>query len=110
MEISFDTLPIQVKELHEKLDAIKSLLESVDSKSESGIEQVLTLKEASSFLELSPATIYLKVSKREIPYSKKGKRLYFLKSDLIDWIRGGQPLNGSNAFSGVVIKKRGGKR
>jgi predicted DNA-binding transcriptional regulator AlpA len=35
-------------------------------------------------------TIYDLVSKRLIPHSKKGKKLYFSKRELIDWINSGK--------------------
>lgn len=35
---------------------------------------------------LSKSTIYGLVSKRQIPHKKRGHRLYFLETELIDWI------------------------
>lgn len=35
-------------------------------------------------------TIYDLVSKRKIPHSKQGKKLYFSKKDLLDWIQSGR--------------------
>ena len=53
-------------------------------------EQLLTVKEVAAFLCLSVPTIYSKVSRREIPSNKNGNRLYFLKSELMDWIKQGR--------------------
>ncbi|MBP6002213.1 MAG: helix-turn-helix domain-containing protein [Pyrinomonadaceae bacterium] len=39
---------------------------------------------------LAKATIYSHVSRRSIPHKKRGKFLYFSKSELIDWINGGR--------------------
>jgi len=39
---------------------------------------------------LAKQTIYQLVSKRKIPYMKKGKRLYFSNTELLDWIRSGR--------------------
>jgi excisionase family DNA binding protein len=47
------------------------------SKSPDKIEKLLTVQEAAEFLNLSVPTIYLKVSKGEIPFMKRSKRLYF---------------------------------
>jgi len=52
--------------------------------------QFLTIKEAAAFLHLSVQTIYGYVSRSAIPVSKRGKRLYFSKQELIDWIKTGR--------------------
>jgi|TARA_B110000238_G_C15914602_1_gene347771 excisionase family DNA binding protein len=50
-------------------------------------EQVFTVDECATFLHLSKATIYSKISKGELPTIKKEKRCYFLKSDLINYLK-----------------------
>jgi excisionase family DNA binding protein len=50
-------------------------------------EQVFTVDECATFLDLSKPTIYAKISKGELPTIKKQKRCYFLKSDLIDYLK-----------------------
>jgi len=65
---------------------------SVDHASEnvSAKKQVLTIDEAAEFLSLSKQTLYGKTSKREIPFYKVGKRLYFNQQELVDLIRKGR--------------------
>jgi hypothetical protein len=52
------------------------------------------------------------VSKNSIPYSKKGKRLYFSKQELINWIKEGRQKtiteisNEANTF----VKIKGGSK
>lgn len=53
-------------------------------------DQLLTIQEAANFLHLSVPTIYGYVSKNNIPFSKKGKRLYFSKQELTDWVKTGR--------------------
>lgn len=36
---------------------------------------------------LTKSTIYGLVSKRQIPHKKRGRRLYFLETELTDWIK-----------------------
>ena len=48
--------------------------------------ELLDIGMAAEYLRLSVPTIYGLVSKRSIPYCKQGKRLYFLKDDLLNWI------------------------
>ena len=42
----------------------------------------MTIKQAGEFLHLTVQTLYNKVSKNEIPFMKRGKRLYFSKEQL----------------------------
>ncbi len=53
-------------------------------------EQLLTIQEASDFLNLKVPTLYSKVSRNEIPYMKRAKRLYFSKSELMEYIKEGR--------------------
>ena len=41
------------------------------------------------FLGLSKGTIYNKVSRRELPYRKKGRLLFFLPHEIMQWIKEG---------------------
>ena len=53
-------------------------------------EQFLNIQETALFLKLSVATIYSKVSKRELPCMKRGKRLYFSSVELREYIKEGR--------------------
>lgn len=46
----------------------------------------LSINEASEYLRIPTSTLYQYCSARKIPFLKRGKRSYFLKSDLDDWI------------------------
>lgn len=48
---------------------------------------VLNKKGAAEFLKMSVSNIDRLIQKKEIPYSKVGKRVLFLKEDLINWIK-----------------------
>jgi excisionase family DNA binding protein len=54
------------------------------------ITEVFDIKEATSYLKISKATIYKMTMKQEIPHYKVGKRLYFRKEDLDSWINKGR--------------------
>lgn len=54
------------------------------------LEEIGGIDLAISVTGLARATIYSKVSRREIPHSKRGKRLYFSRSELIQWIAAGK--------------------
>jgi len=75
-------------------------------------EQLLTIKQAAELLSLSVPTIYGLVAKQEIPVSKKGKRLYFSKQELTEWIKAGRKLTITEIDSQALTfltnqKKRG---
>lgn len=53
-------------------------------------DQLMTIKQAGEFLNLSVPTIYSYVQKSKIPVSKGSKRLYFSKSELLEWIKQGR--------------------
>ncbi len=53
-------------------------------------EQLLTIQEAAEFLSLTVPTMYSKVSKGELPVMKRSKRLYFSRTELLEYIKAGR--------------------
>ena len=53
-------------------------------------EQLLTIQEAAEFLSLTVPTMYSKVSKGELPVMKRSKRLYFSRTELLDYLKEGR--------------------
>jgi excisionase family DNA binding protein len=88
-QFTFEQLPQAVTELAEKLNAIHALLVNQTDAPFTPTNDLLTITQAADFLTLSKFTIYGLVQRREVPFSKRGKRLYFSKQDLIDWIKTG---------------------
>jgi excisionase family DNA binding protein len=86
---TFEQLPEAVTQLYEKLDSIEKFLEEKLNELENR-EELMTISAASKMLNLSVATIYSKVCRKEIPVNKQGKRLYFYKSELLEWIKLGR--------------------
>ncbi len=52
--------------------------------------QLLTVEQACEFLNLAKQTLYGFTSKRIIPFLKRGKKLYFKKSELEEWVNIGK--------------------
>jgi excisionase family DNA binding protein len=50
---------------------------------------LITITEAAKFLNCSIPTIYAKTSKRAIPFHKQGKRVYFSRRELEQWVKEG---------------------
>lgn len=53
-------------------------------------KEILNVSEAAEFLDLAKPTIYSLTSKGVIPHFKRGKKLYFKHSVLMDWIDKGK--------------------
>lgn len=88
VKLSFESLPQVVQELNAKIDNIMLLLQS--AKPDVKQSDLLTIQDAATFLNLSKSTLYNKVNKNELPYMKKGKRLYFSRTELMDYIKSGK--------------------
>ncbi|MBS1684467.1 MAG: helix-turn-helix domain-containing protein [Bacteroidetes bacterium] len=78
-----------------RLDKIESLLLSITEIApqktlEAENEELLTVQQAAAFLSLSVPTIYGLISRRELPVMKRAKRCYFLRSDLIAYLKEGK--------------------
>ena len=86
--ISFNDLPEAVTELTKKVDELYKIITNVQP--QEPVDQFLTVKETAKFLHLSVPTIYSKVSRRELPFIKRSKRLYFAKGDLEDYLKDGR--------------------
>lgn len=54
------------------------------------LELLMTIQQAAEFLNLAVTTVYGLTSRNELPFMKKGKRLYFSKSDLLKYLESGK--------------------
>lgn len=69
----------------------KALAEGQSVKSNSSNENLpINIDEAVRITGLAKATIYSKFSRREIPGYRRGQKLYFYKSELLEWINSGR--------------------
>jgi len=82
---SIEELPTAFNELNNRLARIEKALSANESEDR---DQVLTVREAADLLDLRPATIYTKVNKGELPYSRNAGKLRFSRNELIKWATG----------------------
>jgi excisionase family DNA binding protein len=54
------------------------------------LKDLLTISEASNLLNLAKASIYNLVCQSKIPCMKRGKKLYFSRQELTEWIKQGK--------------------
>lgn len=87
--LTFDQLPEAVTKMQEKLDNIEQLLLQRQEQSPEQ-EELMPITKAAKFLDLAVPTVYSKVCRKEIPVNKRGKRLYFYRSELTEWIKSGR--------------------
>lgn len=85
----FENLPNAIADLQRGQSELKALLLNKEN-SQTEIETPLNIKEVSKLTELSVPTLYGYVQRNEIPYYKKGNRLKFFKSEIINWIKEGK--------------------
>jgi excisionase family DNA binding protein len=109
--ITFDQLPNLVSSLFEKMESIERLLTEKTTPPTTDQKELLSMKEAAKFLNLSTATIYSKVSRRELPCMKQNNRLYFMQSELLDYLKAGRKETLAEIKEATLnnLRKKGGK-
>jgi len=88
--LTLENLPTIVNQLVIKLENIERLLLHNNLNPIEQPEQLLTIQEAAEFLSLRGPTMYSKVSKGELPVMKRSKRLYFSRTELLDYLKDGR--------------------
>lgn len=88
-KVSFETLPQAVSLLLEKVESLELLLKKQQNTNVAS-DRPMSITEAAKFVNLTVPTLYGFVSKRTIPFSKVGKRLYFNEIELTSWIQSGR--------------------
>jgi excisionase family DNA binding protein len=63
---------------------------------------LFTVDQASEFLNLAKQTLYTFTSKRQIPFIKRGKKLYFKKVDLESWLNEGKKATVKEIKAGLI--------
>ena len=87
--LKFENLPSAVAELQRGQSELKALLLN-KAEPQPEIETPIQLDGVVPIVDLTKPTLYGYVQRNEIPYHKKGNRLYFFKSEIIDWIKEGK--------------------
>ena len=89
--LTFESLPQAVTMLTKEVSELKRLLTDRQEQTPTNqTERLLTIQEAAEFLNLTVPTMYSKVSKNEIPFMKRSKRLYFSSVQLMEYIKEGR--------------------
>lgn len=89
-EISFENLPKAVAHLVREIGEIKLLLQNIHVYKSKEESIPIGIEEASRLIGKAKPTIYALVRQRKIPSCKYGKKLYFFKEELLEWILKGK--------------------
>jgi excisionase family DNA binding protein len=68
----------------------ENILKAINPSKTSDEDAYLSIEDVAKIIHLSKATIYGLTHQNKIPFLKKGKRLYFLKSEILDWVKSGK--------------------
>jgi excisionase family DNA binding protein len=77
-----------IKALTEQIS--ENILKVINPTNATYEDTFMTIEETSKMVNLCKATIYGLTHQNDIPFHKKGKRLYFLKSEILTWIKSGK--------------------
>jgi excisionase family DNA binding protein len=84
--------PLEVKNFIEQTvkETVEKVIQEFQLQTSEPQKEILNVSEAAEFLDLAKPTIYSLTSKGVIPHFKRGKKLYFKHSVLMDWIDKGK--------------------
>ena len=90
---------------------IYNKLEELEKLTLLSAKEMLTIDEASKYLGMSKDYLYIMTCKKQIPYYKpNGKRLYFKKTELNEWLQRNRvtPVDEAESSAALYIAKKGG--
>lgn len=91
--LTFDSLPLAVTILTNEVSELKRLIiESQERKSNKQPERWFDLNDLIQYdpEKRTKLTWYSKISRNEVPYYKRAKKVYFLKSEIDEWLKQGK--------------------
>lgn len=88
---TFNDLPDLVSQLCSQITILTEKVDTLTASKPQEQVEILTIDDAAKVLGMSKQSLYGMTSRGEIPFHKRpdGRKLYFLKSELISWIANG---------------------
>ena len=83
MENPFAAIVERLDDLDYKLS---KLLQSQEANGLYKSDELMNISELAGFIDESVQSIYARTSQRTSPFYKKGKKLLFKKSEILDWL------------------------
>ena len=84
-KISFDEIPEKIGEILKYVQKLEEKIDRLEVSDET--KHHLNAQEAADFLDIKIKTLYNLKDNNEIAYCKPSKKLYFLKEDLMDYLK-----------------------
>lgn len=113
MAITFEQLMEAVPQLCEDIAFIKRHILEKSNDSNQEQDELLTIQQTAELLHLTVPTIYGLVSSKKLSPMKQGRRLYFSRIEIIDWLKSGRKKTAaeiaSKADTYLVNHKKWGK-
>jgi excisionase family DNA binding protein len=90
--LSFNEMPQAIEYLINKVASLSDTLERLGTSKTPETDVWMTIDDVVLYLPDNPSkqTVYAWVCQKTIPCNKIGKRLYFLKSDIDEWLKNGR--------------------
>ncbi len=82
--------PKMLQTLIGRFGILEERISKLSSPNYKPIEPPINLKDGAKFLGVSDAFMYKGVQSGNLPHYKKGGKLYFLKSELLEWVKSGR--------------------
>ena len=71
----------------ERLDRIEKAIQNLNHISDiPDVNQIMNISEVAKYIKVAKTSIYGMTHRNTIPHYKNGKKLYFKKSDIDEWI------------------------
>lgn len=108
MNNPFEVIEARLNSIENLILNLKHIPKTVEPTDQS--EKLLTIQEAAEFLSLTVPTMYSKVSKGELPVMKRSKRLYFSRTELLEYLKDGRKKSNAEIEqeAKAYLKKKGG--
>ena len=112
--ITFEQLPQAVSILMDKVDRLADMVDTLllKARQQEDNSKLLNVYELASLLDKAPSTIYAMTSDKRIPFHKRGNKLYFFESEILQWITQGGNTGGEKEaeFNARLEALRSGKK
>jgi len=107
-EINYNNLPQSIQYLLDRIEYVVRILEKLNFSEEK--PEMMTIEECSDLISLSKHSIYSLCSKRKLPHIKKGRRLYFEREKILEYLLSGRRQTkteiSKNAMDNIIIKPK----
>jgi len=81
---------LSVEEYIELNQKIFSAIKSPETEIEKNNTEIMNIDQAAVYLKMAKQTVYSMISRRLLPYFKRGKRVFFRKNELLTWLERGR--------------------